>query len=251
MRRTVGLPAEDSQPSTPDLFNEAMYDLKLNGFGTTLALDPPAWAIISRSSSPDISKAYQWSRFTEAGIDAVGFGSSVERVVREALELGAVDIAPRDVLESLSRRPSFDAQGFSVDSIMRMRLGEAPYQLALGGLVVDPRLAAQEHSQAPVERELATELLEVVLEQLPAAGRAEALRLLIADQDIERERVSAEITAQVWELFEQNEAATYQLYLLDCALMNAHPARFSDWRGFMLERSPAEPEVEYSPVPGV
>ncbi|HID9946089.1 TPA: hypothetical protein ACXJMC_003386 [Pseudomonas aeruginosa] len=58
-------------------------------------------------------------------------------------------------------------------------------------------------------------------------------------------------TAQVWELFEQNEAATYQLYLLDCALMNAHPARFSDWRGFMLERSPAEPEVEYSPVPGV
>ncbi|MBH9291929.1 hypothetical protein I5K78_32865 [Pseudomonas aeruginosa] len=126
MRRTVGLPAEDSQPSTPDLFNEAMYDLKLNGFGTTLALNPPAWAIISRSSSPDISKAYQWSRFTEAGIDAVGFGSSVEKVVREALELGAVDIAPRDVLESLSRRPSFDAQGFSVDSIMRMRLGEAP-----------------------------------------------------------------------------------------------------------------------------
>lgn len=58
MRRTVGLPAEDSQPSTPDLFNEAMYDLKLNGFGTTLALNPPAWAIISRSSSPDISKAY-------------------------------------------------------------------------------------------------------------------------------------------------------------------------------------------------
>lgn len=102
-----------------------------------------------------------------------------------------------------------------------------------------------------MERELAAELLEVVLEQLPAAGRAEALRLLIADQDIERERVSAEITAQVWELFEQNEAATYQLYLLDCALMNAHPARFSDWRGFMLERSPAEPEVEYSPVPGV
>lgn len=241
MKRTIG-PAVESVAAPAELFDEAMHDLKLHGFGTTLALRSPAWVVVVKVA--DVAEAFGWAQFDQHGVQATGTGFTLEQVVRAAIALGAVDLAGRETLDSLSRRPGFDQGDLTIESIVRMKNREEPHVQLLGGLVTDPQLAAQEHAKSALPRQDAAELLGRILERAGLADRIPEAEAILLDDGETHDAASAHLARMAGELFAEHEAHGYQVYLLDCAIINAHPARYEDWRDFMIERLPREVEFD-------